>query len=487
MKIRHLLLVTIIFFLSVVMVRTLMLHASDPNIQSGLEVTLDEERALANLSEAIKFKTVSEDRDLSTTKPEKEPSFSEFIAYQKYLERTFQRVYQELSVKKYNEHGLLYKWEGTSNQDPIIFIAHYDVVPAYGLDNWQVDPFSGLISDGYVWGRGTLDDKSSMIAILEAVESLLAQNYRPQRTIYLSFGHDEEIGGKNGASAIAADLHKSGVHFDMVLDEGGFILNDVVPGVTNPVALVGVAEKGYLTLELSVTTESGHSSMPPSQTAVGLLSSALLKLEKNPMPARYEGGTKLLFEYLAPHMGFMKKAVFSNDWLFEPIIKLTLEKTPSTNAAIRTTFAPTVFRSGVKDNVLPTLATALVNVRMLPGDTSSKVVSYVQEVIGDSRVAVKKRATLSEAISPSPLADHFKAIQDSVVTVSGKNVLPAPFLTITATDSRHFAKLSDNIYRFLPIQLNKSDLDRIHGYDERISVKEYIKMIRFYVALIRQY
>ncbi len=348
-------------------------------------------------------------------------------------------------------------------------------------------PYSGSLADGFIWGRGTLDDKVNILAALEVFEALLVEGYQPERSIYLACGHDEEVGGLNGARAIASHFKLQGIQFEYILDEGSVILNDALNGLNRPAALIGISEKGYTTLELVAKSEQGgHSSMPPAETAIGLLSTALSKLSDHPFPASIDGPMRKLFSQLGPEMDQPFKAVMANLWLFEGLILRQLSTNSTTNAAIRTTVAPTMLRSGVKENVLPTEATAVVNLRIRPGETVETAKAYIREVISDERIEVREKAAQSSA-NPSPVAGTetfgYRVIEKTSLEVFPEAVV-APCLVIAQTDSRHFHELSQNIYRFFPVRLDKSDLSRIHGIDERISQEGYKNVLRFYRQLV---
>jgi carboxypeptidase PM20D1 len=331
-----------------------------------------------------------------------------------------------------------------------------------------------------------LDNKDAVLGTLEAVEWLLGEGFQPQRTVYLAFGHDEEIGGRMGAAQITEFLSDQGVQLDYVLDEGLAVTEGILASIQHPVALVGIAEKGYTSLELTVESEGGHSSMPPAHTAVGVLSTAIHKLERAPMPARLPGPTRQMFRFLAPEMPFVMRAAFANLWLAEPLVKRMLAAKPATNAMVRTTTAATMFEAGIKDNVLPDRARAVVNFRILMGDDFDGIIDHVRRAIGDERVAV--RPLFEFGSEPSRVSDtdsiSFRALHQTICQVF-PGVLVAPGLVLGATDSRHYAGLTDNIYRFSPIRVGPGDLDRIHGTDERISVDDYGRAVRFYVQLIR--
>lgn len=432
------------------------------------------------LAEALRFRTISDDG-------EKQMNADEFRALQNYLERAFPNVKSKLSREIVADYSLLYVWKGTeSNSRPILLMAHLDVVPADVKDGWQQPPFDGQISEGYVWGRGAMDDKASVLGILESVEFLIGEGFEPKRTIYFAFGHDEEVGGRHGALKIAALLQSRNLQFEYILDEGLFVADGMVKGLSKPVALIGVAEKGFLNVELQVEAAGGHSSLPPSHTSIGILSAAIKRLEDNPMPAHLEGPTLLLFDYVGPEMNWNKKLVFANLWLFKPIVEKELSGSPTTNASIRTTAAVTMIEGGIKDNVLPTRAKAIVNFRILPGDSIESVLSHLSSTIQDSRVKISRYGT--NASEPSPIANTqaagFQILQRTVREVFS-NTLVAPALLVGATDSRHYQGLSQNIYRFTPQVYRTDDLARFHGRDERISSEAYSQSIRFYYQLIK--
>jgi len=366
-------------------------------------------------------------------------------------------------------------------------MAHMDVVPADPASekNWSYPPFAGRIAGGYVWGRGTMDDKASVLAILEAAEYLLAHGFTPRRTLYFAFGHDEEIGGSRGAAEIAALLRRRDAELDFVIDEGGNILDGIIPGPRAPVALIGIAEKGYVSLELTVAMPGGHASTPPSHTAVGVLSSAVAALEGSPFPARLSEPLRQMFSFLGPEMNWPQKIALANLWLFAPLVERQLAQSPLTNAAIRTTQAATVFHAGVKDNVLPLSAAAIVNFRILPGDTIAAVLDHARRVVNNDAVKI---APLDIRVEPSPVSDPqspaFQRLHQTIREVAPE-VLVAPSLLVAATDARHYAPLSRNIFRFLPITITREDARRFHGVDERIAVSDYERCVRFYVQLMR--
>jgi carboxypeptidase PM20D1 len=443
---------------------------------------LDKNKMAQRLARAVGFRTIAHE-DMSPSDQEA------FLDFQKFLERAFPKVHAELKKEIVGDYSLLFTWQGKDEKElPILLAAHMDVVPAEAetLGDWRYPPFEGCLADGFIWGRGTLDDKVSLLGILEAVEKLLQEGYMPRRTIYLAFGHDEEIGGHQGAAKIADMLHTRGVTLAYVLDEGLTITEGMMPGVSKPVAPIGIAQKGCLSIELRVESEGGHSMMPPPQTAIGILSSAIHKLEQNRFPARLEVPVRKMLETLAPEMPFGAKMVFSNLWLFERLVKKKLAASPKTNALVRTTVAPTIMNAGVKENILATRARAVVNFRLLTGDSIDQVWHRVRETINDPRVKMIQREGIRS--EPSPVADMesqgYINIKEAVCRVFPQ-ALVVPGLVIAATDSRHYTALTHNIFHFLPVRLRSEDLQRIHGKDERISIEDYADVVRFYMQLIQ--
>lgn len=464
----------------VLLLNTLRFTRGRGSVPPAPSVALDRAAAADRLAEAIRFETVSRQDPGSRDRQ----TFRDFHAF---LARRFPGVHRALEREVVNGESLLYTWPGTERRaKPILLLAHQDVVPVEpGTESrWSQPPFSGRIADGYVWGRGAMDQKVSVLGILEAVESLVAQGVRPAHTVYLAFGHDEELGGTDGAAQIAALLKSRNVRLDYVLDEGLMIGEGLIPGVRPPIAMVGIAEKGRLTLELRATAQGGHASMPPPQTAIGVLAAAIAKLEAKPMPATVGGVAREFFAQLGPEMPFPRRLVFANLWLTDWLVKRTLAKSPPTNALIRTTGAATVVQGGTKDNVLPADARALVNFRILPGDSILAVLEYVRRTIDDPRISV----TQVRGTEPSPVSKTSAASYQILATTIRQvfpDVVVAPGLSIARTDSEHYLGVADAAYRFLPIRVKPEDLARIHGTNERIAVDNYAEIVAFYAALLR--
>ncbi|MFW6347999.1 MAG: M20 family peptidase [Cyclonatronaceae bacterium] len=439
------------------------------------------EQATERLSRAIQFKTVSRQNPA-------EVNYDEFYKLHDFLKTAFPRVHEELRLEKVNELSLLYFWEG-SNPDlkPMMLTAHQDVVPVEpGTEaDWKHPPFSGNITETHIYGRGTMDVQSGVMGILEAAEALLEKGFQPERSIYFGFGHDEEIDGIYGAKAIGELLKQRGVELEFLVDEGLPVVAELVEGIKSPVALVAVAEKGYLSIALSLESEGGHSSVPQGKTSIARLGKALHRLENHPLPARFNGLVRETFEALGRGMSLPFRIIFANLWLFKWPLKYFLTTLPPTNAAVRTTTASTIFNSGVKENLIPTSAEAIVNFRIHPNDTAGSVAAHVRRIVKDDDIKIEKK---QDFIDPSPVSDTqneaYRQLSKSILEIFPE-VTVAPSLMVGATDARHYTEVSKNIYRFFPLRADHSDLDRVHGTNERLSIENYGEMIQFYARLIQ--
>jgi len=449
---------------------------------------VDAQKASRELAGAIPFQTISWEE--GATEEQKKATQEAFVGLHAYLEKTFPQVYAKLDHEIVGANNLLFTWKGSDGSlKPIVMLGHQDVVPieAGTESKWTHPPFSGEIADGFIWGRGTLDDKMTVVGVLEAVDLLLSKGFQPKRTVILAFGQDEEVGGLEGAEKIAQLLKSRGVRAEFVTDEGGFLSKGMMPGVSAPVAMIGTSEKGYLSLELSVETAGGHSSVPPRESSIGILSKAIHKIESHPMPAHVHGPIGEFLEYGGGSAGFPMRVVYKNMWLFGPVVQHILESSPDSNATLRTTSAATIFRAGTKDNVMPSRAMAIVNFRLLPGDTVATVTDHVRKVVKDPRVKMQPMAgepPVEASVRSSVDSPDFKLMQKTLAEVYPDAVV-APFVFVAATDSRHYAPLTENIYRFAPMVMDTEDVGRLHGTNERIGVENFARSIEFYCQLIR--
>ena len=446
-------------------------------------VVVDEQVAADRLAGAVRFATVS----FASGAP---IDTAAFLGFHDFVRQAFPGVHATLRRETVNGLSLLYTWTGTdSAAPPVVLMGHMDVVPVpeSNLAEWEHAPFSGDVADGYVWGRGTLDDKTTVLAILESIEGLLKNGYRPPRTVHLAFGHDEEVGGRFGARAMVDTLVARGVKPALVLDEGGFLASGVIPGVEGQAAIVGIAEKGYLSLRLRAKAQGGHSSMPTGRTAVGALSRAIAALEADPFPTELTGPTRGMLEAMAAYSPFGRKVVLGNLWLTAPLVERTLGTTPLGAALMHTTTSPTMLSAGIKDNVLPPEATAVVNFRIAPGETMESVTARVRRVINDSMIVVEP--TDSARVDPSPVSDvnspGFRLIASTIRGMTpGRTVPVIPYLVMGGTDAKYWGDHSANVFRFLAIPLGEGDVARVHGVNERVRASDYATAVGFFARLL---
>ncbi len=480
-KIGAIAVLVIVVILAIALIRTALFTSKQVEVKPVPRISIDVKGAAKRLAGALRFKTVSHiDPAKVDTK--------EFTDLYAYLDRTFPLVKKNLKKELVNSYSILYTWKGSDPKaKPILLMGHSDVVPVEpGTEkDWKYPPFAGKIAEGYVWGRGAQDIKLNVTGVLEAFEYLLKKGYKPKRTIYMAIGHTEEVRGQDGNGKIAELLKSRGVKLEMVVDEGGFISKGMVAGVKAPVALVGTAEKGYLSLELTVISEGGHSAMPPRETAAGILCAAVSKLEKKQYPLRIAGVTKQMLQTVGPEMPFGNRLALANLWLLGGVVKSQLGAAPSMASVMHTTIAPTMLQGSQRENVLPIKATAVVNFRIMPGETTGSVAERARAVIKDERVKV---TALAEAKEPTPVTDAglpaYKTLERTIREVFPGAVV-TPFLFSAATDSRFYIPVSESIFRFSPMINTSESLGQVHGTNERLGVDNYGDIIRFFIQLIK--
>jgi carboxypeptidase PM20D1 len=454
-------------------------EARPPSSQAG--AAMDPARIAEHLAGAIRIETVSHQ-----LAEEDDPA--KFRALRAYLETTYPKAHATLHPEGTNDREFLCVWTGRNPAaKPALFLAHQDVVPVEpGTETkWTKPPFSGAVDGEFVWGRGALDDKGAMIALFEAVESLIEEGFQPARSIYFAFGADEEVGG-SGAARLAALLASRGLRFAFVLDEGSVVIRGVLSGVEAPIAAIGVAEKGLASFELVAEAQAGHSSIPPQVTAIGALAGAIDRIASHPMESRLRGAPRTMMLDVARVMPLDRRLVLANLWLFEPMLLDALSKKPTTNALTRTTIVPTIFNAGVKENVLPAVARAVVNARILQGDTVETVLEHLRRVIADDRIRVSKmtRIVAEPSAESSTGSDAWRLIAGSI-RAEYPAAMIVPTLVTGITDARHYASIADDVYRFVPFELEEADVKRVHGIDERVSLKSLAAAVRVYRAIMR--
>jgi carboxypeptidase PM20D1 len=475
-----LLLILLMLFIGYVLYHTFAMTSKQLVVDPSPRIDIPEE-AIHHFSRAIQIPTVS---------PENSMDFDSvpFERFNDFLRDTYPLTDSLLDHQLINKFSHLYHWKGSDGSlEPVIFMGHLDVVPVIpeNMTLWKQPPFEGNIVNDTLWGRGSIDDKIGVVGIMESVENLLKQGFQPERDIYLAFGHDEEIGGEQGAKAVADYLIRKNVRASFVMDEGGVISSGMVPGIDKDVALVGIAEKGFVSLRLSIELEGGHSSMPARESAIDVISSAVARLKANPFPAHISPPVEGFLRYLGPEMPFVNRMAFANKDIFKKLIIGVYEESPSGNALVRTTTAPTIFNSGVKDNIIPLSASAVINFRILSGSSISEVRDRVSKLVDDPRIRIE---AINFSNEPSKVSgtdvEGFETIHRSIAEVF-HGTLVSPYLMVAATDTKHYASLSDQIYRFSPTRINRSNVKSFHGLNERIAISEFENAIQFYTRLIQ--
>lgn len=486
-KIFTLILLSILLLLvAVIFAKSFLVKSKQISARPAVAIPIDEETVAEHLSQAIKFKTIS-------SQDENNIDYGEFLKFQDYLDKTFPKINSELKKEAVNNYSLLYTWEG-SNKDlkPIILLAHMDVVPVDKTEesNWQHPPFSGDVADGYVWGRGARDDKSQLVAILESAEYLLEKGFKPQRTIYFAFGHDEEILGENGAKKIASLLESRNVKPEFILDEGGTIMNNAVtnktlPEIDQPLAMVCIIGKGYLTVELNAVTSGGHPAYPPKDRAIEKIAQAVEQIEKNDGSQFVPEGTREMLDYLAPEMSFPYRQVFSNLWLFNTLAKRIISDSPSGDSFLGTTGTATMIQGGFKENVLPSSAKAVVNFRIAPGESVESTLSKIRKDVADLNVSVTPVGTTREPSRMADINSHGFLILEKTIKQIFPNTLVAPSLFSATGDFSNYENLTNNIFNFGPAIRERGEAS--HGDNERIPIGNYKSYIKFYTQLISNF
>jgi carboxypeptidase PM20D1 len=434
---------------------------------------------VVNLAAAVQFKTVSHEDTAAI-------DYSQFEQFLAFIKTTYPLTFTGLKVETVAKYSLLLTWQGTNNDLlPVLMDSHYDVVPIEPgtKDNWQQPPFDGVIVDGYLWGRGAIDDKASVIVTLETIEQLLSEGFQPQRTMLFSLGHDEEIGGNNGAANISALIASKNIRLEYMIGEGGVIV-DAHPLLDDQLmAMVALAEKTYVTLILTAKGQGGHSSQPPQDNSIVKLSKAVTALHENPFSAALESPVSDMLEALAPHVGGFMGFAFDNQWLTSGLLASQLSKDRVNSTMVRNTTGVTMFNSGIKENVVPQTAEAKVNFRLLPSMSVEQLITEVNAIINDSDIVITSTAWKT----PPPIADKnhsgFKKIEQSVLSVL-PNAIVVPGLMTASSDTPHYANLTDNIYRFHAYTINFNLAGTVHGTDERIAVDSVVNAAKITRKLI---
>lgn len=473
----------IALLVAIVLVRTQMAWVPTQAFTPPPALNIDPRRIAGHLAEAVRFQTVS-----YGDSAHEDEKFKALEGMRAWMEKTYPS-FHKAATREIFDHSLLFTWKGkNSSLAPILLMAHMDVVPVVpGTEkNWAHTPFSGDIADGFVWGRGAIDDKGMMILLLEAADRLAKQGFTPERTIMFAFGQDEEVGGGKGNALMAQALARRGVHFAWVLDEGGVIFDEPFPGIEQPVAFVAVAEKGYLSLRLTAHGSGGHSSMPTNDLAIALLARAIQRVLDHPFHSGLDPVQREKLSILAGIAPFPTRMFLSNLWLMSPIVDHYLEASPESAALLHTTIAPTLISGGVKDNVLPPQASAVINFRLHPRDSISSVIAHVRDSIHDPKVSISVLdETQSEASKISDLHSPAGEFLTAEIKKSFGGLPVAPDMTTGATDSRHYLPIADQVFRLDPFHFGTDDLARVHGTNERLAIGDLGHGTAFFMRLMK--
>ena len=440
-------------------------------------VTVDYDRVVESLREMIRCRTVS------SADPAREDA-AEFDRFRAYLAERYPTLAEKCNPERIGRCGVLYTWRGSSSEKPTVLMAHYDVVPADG-EGWEAPPFDGILKDGIIWGRGALDTKVTLCAIMEAAEQLISEGFVPENDIYLAFSGEEEPAGPSAGDIVTA-LEERGVRPALVLDEGGAVVTGAFPGVTAPCALVGTAEKGQLRLSLEAESKGGHASSPPPQTIVGELAEAVCMVDASPAPFTMTPPVEQMLDTLGRHASFPMRLVLANLNIFRPVLDIVSQISGGElNALMRTTCAATQMSGSPENNVLPAKASVGFNLRVINGESCEEAEERVRDAVGDPDVTVRRLYAAEPSKYSETSGESWEKLTGVIKRTWPKAVV-SPYLMLAASDSRHYDRISSNVYRFCPLELSKEERGTIHGVNERIPTWKAVKCAEFYVRLIRE-
>ncbi len=484
MKIFLIILGIIVLLIALTAIKAALYKAKPTKIEPMQKENVDSARVQKHLSQAIQIKTISNPDDDKV-------DWSEFDKFHEFLKNEYPLTHKTLKKENVSKASLLYTWQGTDESlEPIALLSHQDVVPISEgtYDDWEHDPFEGFNDGEYIWGRGAVDMKNHLICVMEAVETLLEEGYSPKRTVYLCFGHNEEIvaGSNNGAHSIMQVLKDRGVHLDSTLDEGGAIIKANIRGlIDGNLAGIGIAEKGYADYKISVKAKGGHSSQPPKHTAVGMISEAVRDLENHQFKSKMLPSVYNLFSHVGRYTSFPARMVMCNLRLLKPVFIAVMKKFPPAATFVRTTTACTMLSGSPASNVLPQSASVTVNFREMPGDTIADTEAHIKNVIKNKEIEVEFLKGKEASKVSSTDSEAFKAIDKLAMQISEKNIV-APFLVMGGTDSYHYEEICDNMYRFSPFTLDTAIMLTTHGTNERIPIDQLPIGVEFFKRYIKE-
>ncbi len=473
----YVVLTLIVALLAVLLIRTLNFSpkANAEIIEETIE--FDKDKSVETLRELVRFKTVS----YKETEKENGKEFTKLV---KALPKLYPAVFKKCSLKLSSERGLLFLWEGKKHDAPSVMMAHYDVVPA-DEKSWEKPPFDAELVDGIVWGRGTLDTKATMNGILSAAEALIKSGFVPENDIYFAFSGNEEINGL-GAVKIVDYFEENKINLALVVDEGGAVVEGVFPGVTAPCGLIGIAEKGMLNVEYKAVSQGGHASAPKPNSPIPSLAEACCKIEENPFKMHITKPVREMFDTLGRHSSFVYRMIFANLWLFAPVLNLLAKKQGGEmNALLRTTVAFTKAQGSDAFNVIPPEASIVSNIRLNPNDTMDSALEYLNKTVDNDSIEI----TAIGGMNPSRISETYCEAWDKVasaVASTWQGCIVSPYLMVQCSDSRHYGRISDKVYRFSAMALSTEERATIHGNNERIPVTTIHKAVEFYIRLMKQ-
>lgn len=473
----YIILALLLLLLAVVFIRTLLFRPKQQATPFECEVAFDREKAVENLRELVRFKTISyENSNLEDNE--------QFEALVSALPHLYPKVFETCSFTRLPDRALLIGWKGEKSDAPTVFMSHYDVVPVEA-EMWEKPPFEAILEDNVIWGRGTLDTKATLNACLSAANTLIEKGFVPKNDIWFAFSGGEEING-NGAVNIVNWFKENGIKPNFVLDEGGAVVENVFPGVKGACGLIGVAEKGMINLQFSINSNGGHASAPKPHTPIGILSKACCKVEKNPFKMRLTKPVALMFDTLGRHSTLLYRVIFANLWLFGGALDLLGRLSGGEiNAMLRTTVAFTQSAGSSAPNVIPPTAKLVANMRLNPADTVESAKNYIEKTVGNKDI----KLNVLHCENPSPIApadcDEYKKIATAVAG-TWKGCLVSPYLMVQCSDSRHYRDLCEKVYKFSAMDLTSEERASIHGHNERIRLETLYRSVEFYIRLINQ-